>query len=78
MTDREKILIELKLEIDKCKDDPVYFYNKYVKKEGDKDITEEEYDMWVDMVERQRHCPLKFRGNHLRQYPSLKKDCYER
>ena len=37
-------------ELQKCKDSFVYFYNKYVRKEGQKELTEAEY---------QRNMPLK-------------------
>mgnify|MGYP001580442263 CR=1 FL=1 len=30
-------------ELDKCTASPVYFYNKYVRKEGMREVTEEEY-----------------------------------
>lgn len=48
-------------ELQKCKDSFVYFYNKYLKKEGQKELTEAEYNDFVKQVEYQRNMPLKLR-----------------
>lgn len=43
-------LIELqkdRQEIDRCVESPVYFYNRYVRKEGQKVLSEEEYREYV-------------------------------
>jgi hypothetical protein len=48
-------------ELQKCKDSPVYFYNKYVRKEEQKELTEAEYNDFVKQVEYQRNMPLKLR-----------------
>lgn len=42
--------MEYKLEIERCKD-PLYFYNNYVRKEGDPEMTQELYD--IHMSRRQ-------------------------
>lgn len=31
-------------ELDRCRKDPVYFYNNYIRKEGEKVLTLEEYN----------------------------------
>lgn len=36
-----------KEEIERCVQSPVYFYNRYVRKEGQKVLTEEEYRQYV-------------------------------
>lgn len=45
-------------EIDKCVQSPVYFYNRYVRKEGQRVLSEEEYREYVlkagDLRERMR------------------------
>ncbi len=36
---------EEQIEFDKCKDDPVYFYNKYCRKADEPEITAEKFEM---------------------------------
>ena len=45
-----------KEEIERCQKSPCYFYNNYVRKEWQKELTEEEYDDFVKRVnlDRQR------------------------
>ena len=57
-------------ELQKCKDSPVYFYNKYVRREGQKELTEVEYNNFVNQVEYQRNMPLKLR-KHYKDIPLL-------
>lgn len=35
---------DLMKEYKKCKEDPVYFYNNYIRKEGEREVTKEELD----------------------------------
>lgn len=64
-------------ELQKCKDSPVYFYNKYVRKEGQKELTEAEYNDFVKQVEYQRNMPLKLQ-KHYKDRPLLPSECYEK
>lgn len=64
-------------EFQKCKDSPVYFYNKYVRKEGQKELTKAEYDDFVKQVEYQRNMPLKLR-KHYKDRPLLPSECYKK
>ena len=64
-------------ELQKCEDSPVYFYNKYVRKEGQKELTESEYKDFVKQVEYQRNMPLKLR-KHYKDRPLLPSECYEK
>ena len=41
------------LELQKCKDEPVYFYNKYFRKDGMKKLTKKEYTDFVKQYEHQ-------------------------
>ena len=40
-----------KEEYEKCQASPVYFYNNYVRKEGDPELSEEEYLHWKKRAE---------------------------
>jgi len=62
-------------ELQKCMDSPVYFYNKYVRKLGDKELTEEEYEEYIKPMKRERYTPLKYRGPH--SWPLIPRECYE-
>ena len=64
-------------ELQKCKDSPVYFYNKYVRKEGQKELTEAEYENFVKQVEYQRNMPLKLRSIY-KSRPLIPDQCYEK
>ena len=64
-------------ELQKCKDSLVYFYNKYVRKEGQKELTEAEYNDFVKQVEYQRNMPLKLQ-KHYKDRPLLPSECYEK
>ena len=64
-------------ELQKCKDSPVYFYNNYVRKEGQKELTEAEYNDFVKQVEYQRNMPLKLR-KHYNDRPMLPSECFEK
>lgn len=64
-------------ELQKCKDSPVYFYNKYVRKDGQKELTEAEYNDFVKQVEYQRNMPLKLQ-KHYKERPLLPSECYKK
>ena len=53
-----------KNELQKCKDSPVYFYNKYVRKETQRELTEAEYAELIKQSEYQRNMPLKLRRRY--------------
>lgn len=62
-------------EIKKCEENPLYFYNTYVRKEGQKEFTQEEYDEFVRQVELYRHGkPLRGRTGKL--YPMKPDEAY--
>jgi hypothetical protein len=44
-------------ELEKCKKDPVYFYNMYIRKEGEKVLDEKEYKQLVANNVRFRNHP---------------------
>lgn len=61
-------------EMKKCKEDPLYFYNKYVKHEGKRDLTQEEYNAVVKA--RNSHFVLKSRdGENVFAYPKIPGSC---
>lgn len=62
-------------ELQKCKDSPVYFYNKYVREEGQKELTEDEYNDFVKQVESQRNTPMKLR-KYYKDRPLLPSECF--
>ena len=64
-------------ELQKCKDSLVYFYNKYVRKEGQRELTKAEYEAFVKQAEYQRNMPLKLRS-HYKDRPLLPSDCYDK
>lgn len=64
-------------ELQKCKDSFVYFYNKYVRKERQKELTQAEYEDFVKQVEHQRNMPLKLRS-HYKDRPLTPDQCYEK
>jgi len=64
-------------ELQKCKDSPVYFYNKYVRKEGQRELTKAEYEAFVKQAEYQRNMPLKLRS-HYKDRPLTLNQCYEK
>jgi len=66
-----------KKELQKCKDSPVYFYNKYVRKESQKELTEVEYDDFVKKMEYQRNIPLKLRS-YYKDIQLTPDQCYEK
>ena len=63
-------------ELQRCKESPVYFYNKYVRKEGQKELTQKEYDDFVKQIEYQSNMPLKLRKNY-KDRPLSIDDCYK-
>lgn len=61
-------------ELKRCKDDPLYFYNKYVKHEGKRDLTQEEYDAIVK--DRQVAFTMKGRSSKIMfAYPKTPDEC---
>jgi len=66
-----------KEELQKCKNSPVYFYNKYVRKEGQQILTEREYTDFLKMMNYQVDNPLILRNkNKGRQLTP--KECYNK
>lgn len=62
-------------EMKRC-EDPVYFYNKYVRKEDQPEITREEYDRFLEVIERRRYCgPFKYRMDY-KDYPLSYRECF--
>ena len=45
---QQKLFADHAEEMQKCKDSPAYFYNKYMKREGMPDITDEEFNKFSD------------------------------
>lgn len=76
MKPSEKLRQADKDELQKCKDSPVYFFNKYVRKEGQEELTEETYKMYAKEAERQRNIPLKLRKKY-REYPLSLSECFK-
>jgi hypothetical protein len=58
-------------EIKKCKENPLYFYNTYILKEGQRPMEQQEYDLLVKQVELYRNAiPLRMRrGNYVFMKP---------
>lgn len=73
----QRLLSIDKDELQKCKDSPVYFYNNYIRKEGQKELTQLEYDNFIKQIEYQRNTPFKLR-KHYKYYPLLPGDCFEK
>jgi hypothetical protein len=67
--------IEILNEIRKCKDEPVYLYNKYVN--GIKKLTEKEYTNFVKQVEYHRNMRLKLRS-HYKERPLFTSESYDK
>lgn len=55
-------------ELQKCKDDPFYFYSKYWEVKGQPKMTREEYDAWQAYLERVRNTPFPFLKNRRGDY----------
>ena len=58
-------------EIEKCKKDPLYFYNTYILPKGKKPLTQEEYNSMIKQVELYRNSiPIRMRrGNYVFMRP---------
>lgn len=52
-------------EFKKCHDSPAYFYNKYVRREGQPELTDEELLKIQEDWRRKTEVPLKFRSRPL-------------
>jgi len=64
-------------EIDKCKSSPVYFYNKYIFKEGMREFTEKEYlHMKLDAERIRNGLPPSWKMGRIRNYPLSYQDCF--
>lgn len=61
-------------EIEKCVKDPVYFYNMYVRKEGEKVLTKEEYKELCKKWEQKRTRPKTLTTKD--EYPLTPDECY--
>ncbi len=60
-------------ELRKCEDSPAYFYNKNVRKKGQKKLTNEEFESFKQEVIALRNTPqLKYRCAH---YPLTINQC---
>jgi hypothetical protein len=64
-------------ELQRCIDSPVYLYNKYIKKEGQREITEAEYNDFVTQVKYRRNMSLKLRS-HYKDITSTLIQCYRK
>lgn len=53
-----------KKEMEKCKNSSVYFYNKYVKPDGQKELTEKEYEDFAKQLEYERNTPSKLQSHY--------------
>lgn len=58
------ILIDHAEEMKRC-ENPVYFYNKYVRKEGEKMMTEKEYNDVIFLAARSGRVRMSFFTNNL-------------
>lgn len=73
------------IEQEKCKKDPVYFYNTYIRKEGQPILSKEEYDRLMREIKDAGYVsPIRKRDGspiHMREYPlrpgSLQEDYME-
>jgi len=63
-------------ELEKSENSPIYFYNKYVRKEGQKELTEKEYEEFVKQVEYKRNTPPNSRNYHTDR-PLTPNQCYK-
>lgn len=63
-------------ELRKCSESPVYFYNKYVKPDGQKELTEAEFEDHVKRVQAMRNPPM--RRIILQDRPVLPSEAYEK
>ncbi len=53
-------------EIKKCQESPLYFYNTYMLKEGQRPMTQQEYDLLVKQMEGYRNgIPLRMRRGNI-------------
>lgn len=66
------------VEIEKCKKDPVYFYNTYIRKDGQPILSKEEYDVLMREWEDARYfTTIKDRkGNYLHMKPITSDEAY--
>ena len=76
-TIQERLLKADDEEIRKCKESPLYFYNKYALPKGRREITQEEYDVIVKQQEQIRNKGYlpKYR-NQQADMPLMTKDCF--
>ena len=65
-----------KEEFERCKNNPLYWYNNYFLKENDKKVTQEEYDIIKKNIEFERNkLPIQLtEAEKLAQYPLTIKD----
>ncbi len=63
-------------ELIRCQHDPVYFYNKYVRKEGQREVTQEEYDT-ILLFAKAYQDGIVLRGRAGIYYPLLPKECFD-
>ena len=58
-------------ELERCQKDPVYFYNKYIRREGEEVLTAEKYKAHVEAVEKYRNAAGVLKGRTGREYPII-------
>lgn len=78
-TDKIKAILDNKEEMRKCEKSPVYFYNKYMRRKGERKLSEKEYaSRQKQAIEMMNGAPLLKLRSHYKDRPLLPKDCYER
>lgn len=63
-----------KEEIERCQKSPCYFYNNYVRKEGQKELTEDEYNDFAEKVNLDRQ---KTRNDFRPAYPLTHNEAFK-
>lgn len=63
-------------ELKKCKEDPLYFFNKYVKHKGKRDLTQEEYDSIVTARTKPEFMLRNRYGKTVFAYPKTPSECF--
>lgn len=61
--------------MDRCKESPAYFYNNYVRKENEKEVTDEEM---LEIRRMAETCHIKGRSRHIFRYPPLISECFKK
>jgi hypothetical protein len=65
-------------EMQKCKASPCYFYNNYIRKDGEPEKTEEEFNQWKYQMELVRNGKMIAKPRnydaYIKNYPLTEKD----